>query len=153
MDDGAYGALKIVIETVKRRLAGDGDISDLLKDLKEPREAMEIRVRILASDVQEEGAKVTAAFKSWVDNGAGGNSDWVLEEENYEGWRVKIKERDGNQGWLLVRPSLHDPDIVINVESEEEDGMRTHLRHLLEFFEEHPRFQVSTQKVEDYVIT
>ena len=34
LDDGAYGALKIVMEMVRRRLAGEGDIGDLLQDLR-----------------------------------------------------------------------------------------------------------------------
>ena len=144
--------MKIVIEAIKRKLDGLGDISDLLKDLKEPKEAMEIRVKILADDVQAEGAKITAAFKQWLDQGAeNNNNNWELEKENYEGWRVKIAEQDGNQGWLLLRPSLHDPDIVINVESEEYGGMAVHLKHLLQFFKSHPEFHASVSAVEDYV--
>lgn len=153
LDDGAYGALKIVIEMVRRRLEGQGDIADLLKELREPAEAMEIRVAIQASDVRAEGERVTAAFKQWVDAGCGGASHWKLEAENYEGWRVKVLEGDGKEGWLLLRPSLHDPDIVLNVESEQAGGMRTILQHLLEFFKAHPEFQVCTAKVEDYVYT
>ncbi len=34
LDDGAYGALKIVIEQVRRRLEGQGDISELLAELR-----------------------------------------------------------------------------------------------------------------------
>ena len=34
LDDGAYGALKIVIEMVRRRLEGAGGIGDLLEDLR-----------------------------------------------------------------------------------------------------------------------
>ena len=34
LDDGAYGALKIVIEMVRRRLEGQGDIADLLQELR-----------------------------------------------------------------------------------------------------------------------
>jgi hypothetical protein len=34
LDDGAYGALKIVIEMVRRRLEGQGDIADLVKELR-----------------------------------------------------------------------------------------------------------------------
>lgn len=140
-----------MIEATKRKLDGLGDISDLLKDLKEPKEAMEIRVKILAEDVQAEGATITAAFKEWIDQGAGNNIAWELEQENYEGWRVKIAEQDGNQGWLLLRPSLHDPDIVINVESEEQGGMAVHLQHLLHFFKLHPEFHASVSAVEEYV--
>jgi phosphomannomutase len=152
LDDGAYSALKIVIEAVRRRLAGQGDISELLKELREPVEAMEIRVKIKAADITAEGAKVTAAFKEWMDNGAGGNKRWVLEDENYEGWRVKVDEGDGKEGWILVRPSLHDPDIVMNVESEQNGGMRQILLHFLEFFKAYPNdFDVCTGLVEDYV--
>jgi len=186
LDDGAYGALKIVIESVKRRLEGGDDIAELLASLKEPKEAMEIRIKILADDVRSEGDAVTAAFKEWVE---GGNAPatWIMEAENYEGWRVAIEEGDGNSGWLLVRcvlvdvfsfvhrrvlsrsflsrnraathehgdspdtlsrPSLHDPDIVINVESEQVGGMKQHLRDLLGM--DFAAFKVSTEAVEAY---
>lgn len=151
LDDGAYGALKIVIEMVRRRLQGEPDISDLLKDLRDPVEAMEIRVAIKASDARAEGDKVTAAFKEWVDAGCAGASHWQLEKENYEGWRLRVTEEGDKEGWILLRPSLHDPDIVLNVESEHKGGMRTILEHILEFFKEHPEFEVSTAKVEEYV--
>lgn len=152
LDDGAYGALKIVIEAVKRKLEGQSDIDTLLNELKEPQEAMEIRVKILNhDDIQGEGAKVTAAFKEWIDAGAGNTKSWSLEPENYEGWRVSIDEGNGNKGWLLLRPSLHDPDIVINVESEMTGGMAIHLKTLLKFFDENPAFNVSTSQVESYV--
>lgn len=151
LDDGAYGALKVVIEAARRRIEGSGDVSTLLDNLKEPVEAMEIRVRILAEDVAKEGETITAGFKEWLDQGAGGASHWVLEKENYEGWRVRISEEKGKEGWILLRPSLHDPDIVINVESEVHGGMQSSLSHLLKFFEIHPEYQVSTKLVEDYV--
>lgn len=151
LDDGAYGALKIVIEMVRRRLEGQSDISDLLKDLRDAEEAMEIRVAVRAQDVRAEADRVTAAFKAWVDAGCGGASNWALEAENYEGWRVRVQEEGGKEGWILLRPSLHDPDIVLNVESEHEGGMRAILQHLLEFFKQHPEFLVSTDKVEEYV--
>lgn len=109
LDDGAYGALKIVIEAVRRRLDGAGDISELVAALREPVEAMEIRVKITADDVAAEGARVTAAFHEWMGSGAGGAAHWRLEDENYEGWRVRVAEGGEKEGWVLVRPSLHDP--------------------------------------------
>lgn len=142
--------MKIVIEAVRRRIEGEPDISVLLEDLQEAKEAMEIRVKILADDVQSEGIKITEAFKEWLDAGAGGNEKWTLEPENYEGWRVNIAEDSGTYGWLLLRPSLHDPDIVINVESEQDGGMVTHLQHLLSFFNQHT-FNVSTDLVTTYI--
>lgn len=46
LDDGAYMAVKIVIEMVKRRKEGSGSIGDIIADLKEPKEAGEFRIRI-----------------------------------------------------------------------------------------------------------
>ena len=47
LDDGAYSAVQIIIETVRRRLAGQGDISiELLKQLKEAKDASEFRLKI-----------------------------------------------------------------------------------------------------------
>lgn len=70
---------------------------------------MEIRVAIKAGDVRVEGERVTAAFREWVLAGAGGAAHWAMEAENHEGWRVKVAEPGGGEGWLLLRPSLHDP--------------------------------------------
>lgn len=50
LDDGAYSAVQIIIETVRRRLAGEGDIAvELLKDLKEAQDAAEFRMKITVS--------------------------------------------------------------------------------------------------------
>lgn len=36
--------------------------------------------------------------------------------------QVTVDEGDGKMGWLLLRASLHDPLLVLNVESELEGG-------------------------------
>jgi hypothetical protein len=41
--------------------------------------------------------------------GCGGASHWALEADDYEGWRVRVQEEGGKEGWILLRPSLHDP--------------------------------------------
>ncbi len=46
LDDGAYAAVKIVIECVRRRLEGKGGIGELLAPLPEPTEAKEYRLKI-----------------------------------------------------------------------------------------------------------
>lgn len=50
LDDGTYSASQIVIELVRRRLAGEGDIAgDLLSQLKEPLESKEFRLKLHVS--------------------------------------------------------------------------------------------------------
>jgi hypothetical protein len=41
---------------------------------------------------------------------------------NYEGWRVAVDEGEGRHGWVLLRQSLHDPLLVLNVESDVQGG-------------------------------
>ena len=47
---------------------------------------------------------------------------WALEAENHEGWRVSVDEGEGRRGWALLRASLHDPLLVLNVESDVRGG-------------------------------
>ena len=48
---------------------------------------------------------------------------WVKEVPNYEGVRVNFGKEEGD-GWFLVRMSLHDPVIPINIESDSEGGAK-----------------------------
>ena len=54
----------------------------------------------------------------------------------------------GDSPDTLSRPSLHDPDVVINVESEQVGGMKRHLRDLLGM--DFAAFKVSTEAEEAY---
>lgn len=62
------------------------------------------------------------AFRAWVAAGAGGAPGWTLETENWEGFRVAVDEGGGRRGWVLLRASLHDPLLVLNVESDVPSG-------------------------------
>ena len=35
---------------------------------------------------------------------------------------MSVDEGEGKQGWLLLRASLHDPLLVLNVESDKPEG-------------------------------
>ncbi|KAL3136468.1 hypothetical protein ABBQ38_005721 [Trebouxia sp. C0009 RCD-2024] len=149
LDDGAYSAVQIIIETVRRRLAGEGDIAiELLKQLKEPKDAREFRMKITAQDFKPVGEQVLAAFHDWLLAGSGGASNWSLAEVNHEGWRVTVDEGDGKMGWLLLRASLHDPLLVLNVESELEGGVKDTVAHLRKFFTEHSEFELDTSRLQ-----
>lgn len=60
-------------------------------------------------------------FRAYI--GSGVVSSWKMEPENHEGWRVVVDEGEGRKGWCLLRPSIHDPLCVLNIESEVEGGM------------------------------
>lgn len=81
---------------------------------------------------QEDGKKILADFHEWVQGGASGAEGWNLEKENHEGWRVSIEEGEGNRGWALLRASLHDPLLVLNVESDVRGGEHPSSKQLLQ---------------------
>ena len=47
---------------------------------------------------------------------------WNVEKENYEGMRVSFGEGEGD-GWFLLRMSLHDPLMALNMESDVAGGV------------------------------
>lgn len=119
LDDGAYLIAKILIQVA--RLKRDKKTVDrLLSDLAEPIEAKEFRLGILEEDFKSCGLKVieqlTLASKQ--------EPGWTLAPDNYEGIRVSVSPEHGD-GWFLLRLSLHDPLMPLNIESRQEGGVKT----------------------------
>lgn len=54
----------MVIELVRRRQAGAGELSDLLKDLEEALEALEVRIPITTPDFKDVGGEVRRVLRS-----------------------------------------------------------------------------------------
>lgn len=138
LDDGAYLAVKIVSELINLRSQGDNNgIVSLIEGLSEPLEEREFRLNLLTENYKETGKMIVDAFHDFV-VGSGAPKGWTLERENYEGWRVAVEEPDGRAGWLLLRQSLHDPLLPLNVESETLGGVAHICRILYEWAK--PRF-------------
>lgn len=116
LDDGAYIVTKILIKLALLKKE-DKDISDLIATLAEPKDETDIRVKIDLEDFSPYGQDVLAKFEALA------NEDERLEivKPNYEGIRVNF-DFDGTKGWILIRMSLHDPVIPINIESLNDGG-------------------------------
>lgn len=116
LDDGAYLVTRILISLAK--LAEEGkDISDLIKDLPEPAEAAEVRLRFTEAgkaNFKEYGKDAIAGVTEAVK----GKSGLSLAPDNYEGVRINFDAEHG-KGWALVRMSLHEPIVPVNFESDE----------------------------------
>ncbi len=163
LDDGAYLATKIVIKAAL--LARENKTLDsVIAELEEPLEAREVRFPIKAADFASYGDDVLEKLRSWAsaDCGnceSGGNCDvsakkgaseekgasgkegasgMSLVDPNYEGVRIKFAA-DAGDGWCLLRKSLHDPIMPLNIESNIEGGVAViaeKLRPFLAQFEE-----------------
>eukprot|EP00250_Pteridium_aquilinum_P008047 c17626_g1_i1 orf=69-1961(-) len=119
LDDGAYLMVKLLVKLAAAKAAGEGKgskvLTDLIQELEEPKVSLELRLKIDqshpdlgAGHFREYGEKVLKHLETV------GESDVHLKKApvNYEGVRVS-----GYGGWFLLRLSLHDPVLPLNIEA------------------------------------
>ena len=130
LDDGAYLCTKIIIKMAQLRKEGK-DISDLTASLKEPVESRELRFKINADDFRSAGNRIIKELEEYAATQKG----WVLADDSREGVRVSFGENDGD-GWFLLRLSVHDPIMPLNIESDTAGGVDIILSKLMTFLKE-----------------
>lgn len=118
LDDGAYQIAKILIKIAQLKAFDQGSIDELIAALPEPLEAAEFRAKITTVDFTGYADTVLDDFATFVQQTAG----WRLTPDNYEGVHVTCDDSHG-QGWALLRKSLHDPQLPLNIESETSGGV------------------------------
>ncbi len=137
-DDGAYLVVKILIETAICRNQGKS-IEALIKDLKEPKESKEYRLNITAEDFKAYGDNVLKSFEEFSSTQAG----FYPVPNNFEGIRVSFHDPEVT-GWLLLRMSLHDPIMPMNIESDTVGGVDIIIKRLLPFMEQQGQLDLSS---------
>ena len=130
LDDGAYLATKIVIE-----LARGNKFEEILSTLKMPAEEKEIRLNIKAQDFRNYGLKVIDELEKFAQN----NADCKIADDNREGIRITTP-----YGWILLRLSVHDPVMPLNMESDEIGGTNKNVEFFKEFFAQFDELDLST---------
>lgn len=117
LDDGAFLVAKLLVEAAILHSRGK-DISEAISTLRQPKESKEFRYRILEEDFKAYGKMVLDA----VEAKAASVEGWEIVTPNYEGIRVKCTA-PAQSGWFLLRMSLHDPVMPLNIESDVEGGV------------------------------
>lgn len=140
LDDGAYVVAKILMLLPALNQKGQ-KIGDLIKDLKQPAEAQEVRFTILDEQYQKYGHQVIDELEEFVAQTAG----FDLEPDNTEGIRVNVSKAFGS-GWFLLRMSLHEPLLVLQVENDHEGSNQKVFEKLAEFFKRYN--QLDLEKLE-----
>lgn len=130
LDDGAYLVTKIIIKMAALKQDGK-DLEDLLAPLQEPVEAEEIRLPILEEDFRARGERVIKELEEYAKT-----QGWAIAPDNFEGIRVSFPA-GGGDGWFLVRLSVHDPIMPVNVESNTVGGAAVIREKLRGFFASH----------------
>jgi phosphomannomutase len=117
LDDGAYLIAKILIQVARLKREGK-TVDSLLADLAEPAEAKEFRLNILKDDFRTCGLRIIENLTAAAEQEPG----WQAAAENYEGIRIAVDQTHGD-GWFLLRLSLHDPLMPLNIESRQAGGV------------------------------
>ena len=115
LDDGAFLAVKLVTALANAKHEGK-NIETLINKLPPPVEEAELRLKIQGEDFKTYGMAVLQAFKERA-----GNAGFELPQ-SYEGVRLSFNSTEV-QGWMLLRLSLHDPVMPLNIESARKDGL------------------------------
>lgn len=109
LDDGAYMAVKLLIATAKAAREGK-TLASFIDKLEKGFEEREYRFRISGENFKDYGKQVLSAFEERAKA-----KGYDIVPDSYEGIRISFNS-DEVKGWLLLRMSLHDPQMPLNVE-------------------------------------
>lgn len=130
LDDGAYLAVKMVIALAKANKKGQR-LDSLIEKLPPLVEEGEYRFKIKTEDFKSYGKDVLAQFKARAEK-----AGYKLPQ-SFEGVRISF---DGDaKGWMLLRLSLHDPVMPLNIEGSRKgdvEKIKTIAKELLAGFDE-----------------
>lgn len=127
LDDGMYLVTVLIVRAMKLKQQG-ATLGSLIADLQEPVESAEIRLSITAEDFREAGKKVIQLVLDY----ANAAEHWHIAPDNREGVRISFDLEGGmDNGWFLLRLSVHDPVLPLNVESDVPGGVKAMLNSLL----------------------
>ncbi|HFI0835277.1 TPA: phosphomannomutase/phosphoglucomutase [Streptococcus suis] len=130
LDDGTYVAAKILM--LLPQLQKDGkSLDDLIAQLKQPLETQEVRFKLEVEDYRALGEQVIADLQATSIAG------FIFNPENEEGVRFDVTAPYGD-GWFLLRMSLHEPLLVLQIENDQSGYMPIILKRLSEFLDGYP---------------
>jgi phosphomannomutase len=144
LDDGTYTAVKIIACLAQERhhqqqhqsekdvtSSSNSPLLDLIQDLQEVEEIKELRMQTVDGSLQTM-QRIFDVMVHEVTEYMTAVEDWTLDTDNLEGLRI----RTGDSQFFMLRKSLHDPIISLQIESRSLDHARTRvvqpLLHILQ---------------------
>lgn len=138
LDDGAYLITKIIIKMANLKKENK-TIGDLISSLSEPKDLVELRFKIKVDDFRAYGEKVIADLFEY-----GEKNGMAIAPDNHEGIRISV-----NNGWFLLRLSVHDPIMPLNIESDDENGCKAIAQVIYEFLKYYDELDLTA--IENYL--
>lgn len=113
------------------------DFISLIKNLEYPKESKVFRLPINTSNFKKYGEDLLKDLEKLAVEKEG----WSLVKNNFEGIKVCFHE-----GWFLIRLSLHEPLLAINIESNKENGCEEVIKDLERFLKNYNKIDLSKIK-------
>lgn len=140
IDDGMYLATQLIIHAKKLHQEGKV-LGDLIAELEEATEVCERRIKILDKEFRLVGENVIKKIQDHFKD----KENWSLELPNYEGVRVNYHHHNKtNSAWFLLRLSVHDPVMPLNIESTSPGATDEILHTLLELLQNETTLDISS---------
>lgn len=135
LDDGTYTAVKVIgLLAREKSESQDGSCPDLLSlisGMKEMAEVAEVRMNVKDGSLESTATVFDRATQE-IEKLCSEREAWALDEGNLEGIRV----RTGAGGFFMLRKSLHDPLVSLQVEAESKaEALESIVKPLLEQFQ------------------
>ena len=147
-DDGVYTAVKVIGMLAKARKQGETpSLLNLIDDLEELDEVAELRMTVMegSSEATQEMFDFAAleieeiCSQNLREGENNPTSSWIVDRDNLEGIRIST---GNNGGFFMLRKSLHDPLLSLQVEaSSKDEAKEVVVRPLLELFESQPELK------------
>ncbi len=137
IDDGAYLACKIIIQLVLLK-SQNKTIHSLISNYKKPTNEINLRLKINAdkfNNVEQILSDLEILAKS--------SKNIDLDTENIEGTRIHFFAKHQN-GWVLLRKSLHEPMLIVYAESYVTGGLKSILDFMKQFFKKYDFLDISS---------
>lgn len=150
LDDGAHLAALIIVSLANLKKEGKG-IRSLIAGLVEPVESAEFRIPIRAEGSSRYADGVLMELEYLIRSGTCTEEKpcegrcrcgMTLVEPSYEGVRVSC-DKDHGDGWFLLRKSLHEPLLPLNIESNQPGGVNIIAEKVLELLSVYTSLNVS----------
>ncbi len=126
IDDGVFLAAKVIIKLAQLKQEGITTVSEFFEQYYTLKELKQFRLKILSPNVEIESNRIIQTFKQYSDTVPG----WRVIMNNFDGVRITADKYFGD-GWLLLRLSLHEPVMVLNLESGSKKGIQMLLTRVI----------------------
>jgi phosphomannomutase len=113
LDDGAYMAVKLIIALAQARNENK-HLASYIESFEKGYDEREYRFKIEGDDFKAYGNNALKAFEA-----SAKEKGYNIVPNSFEGIRISFDTED-IKGWLLLRMSLHDPQMPLNIEGERE---------------------------------